>query len=1367
MTGFAPFVAMCVALAGRQNSAMAVDAALTLEDPVEMSLDFSERVQCSKALNDLLHCTDILGRSISVEVDEPGEYVVLAKSVECDTYLIARDGSGAILSENDDNQHSTDSSVTIMLTEQSVKGKLPITIQVISADDTPGSVTLVLNRVENKQDNATTPELIRQEALRRKRKINTRFVFGSIERGRSLRTLSRSLVRAGRGEEAINALCESAELVCPDRGATIAEHLVTLHELANIAAAFNRRDVATRSWERIVSCAGYMSHLGADRSIESLANLAHSYLLQGMPGECIRVASIGIHLLEELSCDSRRIKTVFVLLLGQALVISSRSADCVNLLQDNDVTFSDADAAWEEFPQEVLGICALRATALYNTSQVDLAVETLRCAIQRARSRFGDQSVEVLSLSNRLGTVLLSEECLPNAMEVCATAYSSSDYAVPKDHLERLIATSNLLSCVITAGDVQRSTKLLDEASALMATCNAAPFHRANVGLSVATAMRTCGRIAQAISLTECLLRLVATPGSERLELVIELRLLLANLLADIGHGSEASAMARNIVEAISSASAAPDEVRLSIIARIGDLLSRTGNGGEARELVDGALQSVAAIGSGVCEASDKLLLSLAVVFVRLGDSHRALDVLRRALDSASRRESRVGLISQLSILERLAVLCLEHGTLREAATYASNGVKVCAQLFGEDSPRVIGLLAVSADIHCALGDERRAQDCADQAVKLLDSVVKCSSYPHVAVWMSVARVFSLKRNWPGVRSAIGNIVNSTSLLEELDTSTVLSASALLGASGDRDAAWTIAVVAWELTLARANSESRQLTEYELTCIASGLRLCVGRLVSLALASQHRSEIDYSVSALRVWKGWVRRVIRGRYLASRSVRHEAVGGENIGGLLQGLTNVLLGVVSNGGLNNGGQECYSIARRRRVIEREAGSLLTGCNFNSLVSAGAPNCRSGDLVFIEFVVIEADCCRAGQGAYSDANKLPCQGRVIASVCSDEANGAVLVDVGECCEVRDVIREYVGRVAASEISCVVGEAAGECGVDVECRVRSLLWDPIAEHLDGVSTLCISPDGFLGAFPFECIVDKDGKYLIEKYSIVYGIEVGEFESGGNGIDPNAGGLIVGGVDRPLGADGQAPRSVLGGGNVWPPLKWAEEECSRIAGLFASGSNRRSTTILRGSEATESRVRESLPGASIVHFATHGFFPRSDSIPWLGASLRGQRSGSFLFSGIEDLAREYPGLLSGLVLAEDRGASSEEARDDGLLTAEEVSWLDLSKCELVVLSACGSGLGEARGGEGLIGLRRAFRMAGAKTVISSLWPISDRATAELMEMFYRNLLTRGLGRGEALRAAQLSMIQSNRAKYQGNALPTTWAAFVLDGDWK
>jgi superkiller protein 3 len=143
------------------------------------------------------------------------------------------------------------------------------------------------------------------------------------------------------------------------------------------------------------------------------------------------------------------------------------------------------------------------------------------------------------------------------------------------------------------------------------------------------------------------------------------------------------------------------------------------------------------------------------------------------------------------------------------------------------------------------------------------------------------------------------------------------------------------------------------------------------------------------------------------------------------------------------------------------------------------------------------------------------------------------------------------------------------------------------------------------------------------------------------------------------------------------------------------------------------------------------------------------------------DLLLENPLLRSGLALAGAnawlQGLRPPSDAEDGLLTAEDVTGLDLPATELVVLSACETGLGQVKVGEGILGLRRAFVLAGARTLVMSLWKVPDDATRELMEDFYQRLKA-GEGRAEALRHAQLTL----KAKYPD---PLCWGAFICQGD--
>jgi CHAT domain-containing protein len=186
-----------------------------------------------------------------------------------------------------------------------------------------------------------------------------------------------------------------------------------------------------------------------------------------------------------------------------------------------------------------------------------------------------------------------------------------------------------------------------------------------------------------------------------------------------------------------------------------------------------------------------------------------------------------------------------------------------------------------------------------------------------------------------------------------------------------------------------------------------------------------------------------------------------------------------------------------------------------------------------------------------------------------------------------------------------------------------------------------------------------------------------------------------------------------------------------------------------------------------MIHLATHGFFLDGRCAPTATAS----RGIGGLVSGTPRArSGSRPGnplVLSGLVLA---GANRRDVvapgAEDGILMAEEIATLDLSGTEWAVLSACNTAIGEVRPGEGVFGLRRAFRVAGAGTVVMSLWPVQDAAAREWMRGLYEARLDAGLDTAQAVRRATLGALEARR-KDGRSRHPFFWAGFVAVGDWR
>ncbi|MDP7038537.1 MAG: CHAT domain-containing protein, partial [Myxococcota bacterium] len=334
-----------------------------------------------------------------------------------------------------------------------------------------------------------------------------------------------------------------------------------------------------------------------------------------------------------------------------------------------------------------------------------------------------------------------------------------------------------------------------------------------------------------------------------------------------------------------------------------------------------------------------------------------------------------------------------------------------------------------------------------------------------------------------------------------------------------------------------------------------------------------------------------------------------------------------------------------------------------------------------------------------------------------------------------------------------------------------------PLKEALGNARQLFISPDGPLNLIPFEALQTPDGRFLLEDYRLSYltaGRDVLRF---GKPRHKKNKALLMGDPNFAMGhkqkvvtlaqlavqnhSENMQTRSFEMDKLHFKRLAGTLEEIKEIQALLGPEH----ASLYSGDRALE-EVLWQHENPHIVHLATHGFFLKDQDLSALppGPQQRG-------FIKITRPKKRRPGririenpmLRSGLALA---GANhkAEENAGDGLLTAEEVVGLSLDETELVVLSACETGLGKVTVGEGVFGLRRAFIEAGVASLVMSLWQVPDKETRELMTAFYKRLLHDKLPRAEALRQAILEQIQRVKDRY-GHRNPFYWAAFVLAGE--
>lgn len=377
--------------------------------------------------------------------------------------------------------------------------------------------------------------------------------------------------------------------------------------------------------------------------------------------------------------------------------------------------------------------------------------------------------------------------------------------------------------------------------------------------------------------------------------------------------------------------------------------------------------------------------------------------------------------------------------------------------------------------------------------------------------------------------------------------------------------------------------------------------------------------------------------------------------------------------------------------------------------------------------------------------------------------------LVDLGDADAIDKTIKEFRESTQGNLSASAVNEKSE--------GLYEILWAPLEQFVGDARELIISPDGQLNLVPFAALRDPDGEYLIEKAQITYvatGRDLVQKASGQEGMTPPV--LFAHpAYDKKLIKCPFVEKDFKG---TFPPLCETKAEADQIGPLVPIAEERR----FFGEQASEDRVL-ALRRPRILHLATHGFFcPKPDSkskendscrtgvlsfiaqAASLADKLDKPRDKEAQSSSDVTTKIENPLFRSGLALA---GAEYEymnkaSGQLDGILTGYEASGMDLRGTELVVLSACDTGVGDVKNGDGIAGLRRAFQLAGARNIVMSLWKVDDALTAQQMVSFYK-LYSQGRSPAEALRSAQLATIKELREKNR-KASPKLWAPFIVQG---
>jgi len=838
---------------------------------------------------------------------------------------------------------------------------------------------------------------------------------------------------------------------------------------------------------------------------------------------------------------------------------------------------------------------------------------------------------------------------------------------------------------------------------------------------------------------------------------------------------------------------------------QLGLLLTEMGEYEAARTLMESALRVKEKIHGPDHVAVAHCLSSLGDVFFETGDYATAISMEERALGIYEKKMG-PGAPNVAYVLQNLGSALLEVGEYDRARAVLERALAI-----REDAPRA-SLAAEEtrkslADLYRVTGDLSRARSLYESVLAVTEEV-KGPDHPQVAWTLEgLARVLLLMgqdEEARKIQERALRILEKAFGPEHPDlVDSLHNLASVLAWIGKTPEALETALRAEKIRREHVRLTTRTLPERQALRYAavhpSGLN------VALSVAAAAGPE-----TRRRVWDAVIRS--RATMLDQMAARHHTVAEANrianLAGRLASASQRLANLTVRG-MGDQSPEGYrklleDARKQKESAERALAQMSVSfqgeqtrdrLGFDDVASALPP-----DSALVAYVQYD----RHPVGGAKGGSEAPAEGpdrAFLAFVLRPGQTHPALVPIGLAKDVEARILRWKEESARGWIQTPGSPDDGEGAYRRAGEaLRQVVWDPVAVAVKEAERVFVVPDGPLHLVSLAALPVGEAGYLLESDPVIHYLsaerDLVRSEGGamrGEGLlalgDPSfretalfaaldpkeegteeEGGLVArmaallpfrGGRSacgdfqslrfERLPATGQETEEIAG--------LWNREEAARRAG----GKVRRVT----GAGASEAAFKEEAPGKRVLHLATHGFFlgGRCESALASTRGISGTNAGPA--RGAPPVTGDNPLLLSGLALA---GANHRDAagpdEEDGILTAEEIASLDLSGVEWAVLSACETGVGEIRAGEGVFGLRRAFEVAGVDTLIMSLWSVEDEATREWMRNLYEARFVEGRDTAESVREASLRVLKRRREAGESTH-PFYWAAFVAAGEWR
>ena len=846
-----------------------------------------------------------------------------------------------------------------------------------------------------------------------------------------------------------------------------------------------------------------------------------------------------------------------------------------------------------------------------------------------------------------------------------------------------------------------------------------------------------------------------------------------------------------------------------STLSNLAGLYYSTGNYAEAEPLL---LESIEIreklLGKDHPDYADTLN-NLAVIYLAIGNYAKATPLFEQVKDIREQAFGKDSIAYALSLMN-LGLLTHNMGDYDNAEPFYLEAKNILGSKLGTVHPDYINCVINLASNFLELGEETKAEGLYLEALKTYDNLPGAKTEKYAACLSGLAKVYLnmglYDKAEPILLKAAAITENSLENYHPRHADNVNNLALFYKARGEHERADKYFKKALQITRSNLERYAAMQNEQQQRQLISAFNNRIGSYFNNAMQLGDRG-IEVWGQAIN-WKGiLVLRHKRHRILSNSSATRDAFAELN-----QVKSQLTRHFLNDPASKQWDERKNELLLRRESLENQLSRAAKNARIDLLENVDFSIRLQPGTCLIDFRRITFDELESDRPTF-----FVTRSHIACFILLD--NGKMkLLDLGPAEKIENAISRWRGPIESAnaavrplddeELKAI--EAAGQ-------ELRKLIWEPLEEHIGDSELVIVSPDAALGRMPLIALPGKEpGTYLIEEKKIVYlpvpALLPQMLSEPAKPIDGSVKSLLVGGIDYGQSAGEETPdllayknRNILGS-LKFEALENSSTEVDAIKARFNE------PTVLNSNTASESAFKQQVANHQVLHIATHGFFASPDK--FMRELPPDENQWSIGTKEQLKVLTENPDLLSGLAFADANNASSksiDDAEDDGVLFSAEIAMIPMEHVELAVLSACDTAIGQdSAPGEGLIGIQRAFQVAGAKSTVASYWKVNDMATQMLMNKFYENLikysaeakakgeqgsnttvrinalrdaqiwmlreldeqdvelLTRGPDKKTRLADVEIKKVRNNTSgKTENIAHPRYWAAFVLSGDWR